>query len=112
MIHALAHTYEVARRETLVKTDDVRVQVMDLAEGQSVPWHKHSVVEDTFVCLSGPMRVRTDGPDGNVDLAPGGRLTVAAGIGHQVTPLTAAGCSFLLIQATGGHDFIPLPDPG
>jgi quercetin dioxygenase-like cupin family protein len=36
---------------------DLRVTVLTLDAGQSVPWHYHSEVTDSFVCLSGGLVV-------------------------------------------------------
>lgn len=111
MTHALAHTYEVAKREMIIDTDDVRVHTMRLSPGQSVPWHKHSIVDDTFLCMSGSMTVRTDDDIEKVVLSPGERYTVVAGVGHYVEPSSIDGTKFLLIQAVGKHDFIPIDAP-
>ena len=109
--HALAHTYEVSERETIAETDTVRVHTLLLTADQAVPWHKHTLVDDTFVCLAGPMVVLTDGDEAETALEPGDMFTVSAGIGHCVLPTTDAGTKFLLIQAVGRHDYIPLPGP-
>lgn len=111
ILHALAHTYDVEERETIAETDTVRVHTLLLTADQTVPWHKHTLVDDTFVCLSGPMVVLTDGDEAEIMLEPGDMFTVSAGIGHSVLPTTDAGTKFLLIQATGRHDYIPLPNP-
>ena len=111
MTHALAHTYDVSEREMIVNTDDVRVHTLQLTAEQTIPWHKHSNVDDTFLCMWGPMTVRTDGDDKEISLSPGERYTVAAGVGHYVEPATADGTKFLLIQAVGKHDYIPLAEP-
>ena len=111
MTHALAHTYSVHEREMIVETEDVRVHTLRLSAGQIIPWHKHTEVDDTFVCLSGETIVFSDGEEKEINLRPGDRCTVRSGIGHFVRPKTETGTSFLLIQAIGKHDFIPLPGP-
>ena len=110
LLHALAHTYDVCERATIAETDTVRVHTLLLTAGQSVPWHRHSAVDDTFVCLSGSMVVLTDDDRTETALQPGEMVTVSAGVGHSVLPVTGAGTKFLLIQATGRHDYIPLLD--
>ena len=111
MTHALAHTYDVSEREMIVNTDDVRVHTMQLTAEQTVPWHKHSVVDDTFLCMSGTMTIRTDGDIKKIVLTPGERYTVVAGVGHYVEPASSDGTKFLLIQAIGKHDYIPIDAP-
>ena len=111
MTHPLAHTYDVSEREMIVETDDVRVHTLQLTAEQIIPWHRHSVVNDTFVCMRGPMTIRTDGDDKEITLMPGERYTAAAGVEHCVEPATESGTKFLLIQALGKHDYIPMEKP-
>ena len=51
--------YAIAGRELVAEGADLRVQVLTLAAGQCVPWHYHSEISDSFVCLEGPMVVDT-----------------------------------------------------
>src|SRR5262249_6988452 len=57
--------YEIADRDLIAEGVDVRVQVLTLAAGQAVPWHYHSEITDTMVCLEGPMVVETRAPRNN-----------------------------------------------
>ena len=45
--------YVIAGRETVAEGADLRVVVLTLAQGQCVPWHYHSTITDSFVCLEG-----------------------------------------------------------
>src|SRR5438445_78462 len=54
--------YPVAGRELVAEGADLRVQVLSLAAGQCVPWHYHSQISDSFVCLERPMVVETRAP--------------------------------------------------
>ena len=54
--------YTISGRELVAEGTDLRVQVLTLAAGECVPWHYHSEVTDSFVCLEGPMVVETRGP--------------------------------------------------
>ena len=40
----------------------MRVQILTLAHGQSIPWHYHSEITDYFVCLEGTLIVETKAP--------------------------------------------------
>ena len=111
MTHSLAHTYSVNEREMIVQTENVRVHTLHLKEDQIIPWHKHSEVNDTFVCLSGETIILSNDEQKEIKLRPGERHTIPSGIGHFVRPETKEGTTFLLIQATGVHDFIPLSGP-
>jgi len=49
--------YTIAGCELVAEGADLRVQVLSLAAGQCVPWHYHSEISDSFVCLEGPVVV-------------------------------------------------------
>ena len=70
--------YEIAGSEVVAEGDDMRVSVLTLAAGQEVPWHYHSEITDSFVCLEGPMVVETRAPRHAYRLEPGQRCAVAA----------------------------------
>ena len=55
--------YEIAGHEIVAEGADMRVSVLTLAAGQEVPWHYHSEISDSFVCLEGPMLVETRAPE-------------------------------------------------
>src|SRR6516164_561985 len=54
--------YTIAGHELVAEGADLRVQVLTLAAGQCVPWHYHTEISDSFVCLEGPMVVETRAP--------------------------------------------------
>jgi quercetin dioxygenase-like cupin family protein len=64
--------YPIAGRELVAEGADLRVQVMSLAAGQCVPWHYHSEISDSFVCLEGAHGGRDAGAAARLS-APGGR---------------------------------------
>ena len=70
--------YQIAGRETVAEGADLRVSVLTLAAGQEVPWHYHSEISDSFVCLEGPMVVETRAPRHTYRLEPGQRCAVPA----------------------------------
>lgn len=111
-MHSLAHTYTVSERETILSTPDVRVQILGLAKDQVIPWHKHTIVDDTFICLEGITEIQIALDQPFVQLKPGERYVVKAGIGHAVRDARGTGTRFVLLQATGKHDFVPLSEPG
>ena len=51
--------YDIAGRQLIAETDDLRVQILTLRPGEEIPWHYHAAVSDTFICLEGPMIVAT-----------------------------------------------------
>lgn len=100
-------SYPLESRELVAEGRDLRVQVLTLAAGQRVPWHKHSEVTDSFVCLEGEVVIETRLPNQVAALAPGQRFAVGPGIAHMVQGRDGARCKFMIIQGVGVYDFIP-----
>lgn len=100
--------YEIADREVVAEGADVRVQVLTLAVGQCVPWHFHSEVADSFVCLEGPMVVETRAPRATHRLGPGERCAVPPKTAHYVHGENGGPCKFLIVQGVGVYDFNPV----
>jgi mannose-6-phosphate isomerase-like protein (cupin superfamily) len=100
--------YEIANRETVAEGADLRVQVLTLATGQCVPWHYHSEITDSFVCLEGAMVVTTRAPRHIYRLEPGQRCAVSPKTAHHVEGEGGGPCKFLIIQGVGIYDFIPV----
>ena len=87
---------------------DLRVQVLTLAAGQSVPWHYHSEITDSFVCLEGPMVVETRAPRATYRLMPGERCAVGPKTAHFVHGENGGPCKFMIVQGVGVYDFMPV----
>jgi quercetin dioxygenase-like cupin family protein len=102
------NTDEIAGRELVAEGSDLRVQVLTLAAGQCIPWHYHSEITDSFVCLEGPMVVETRAPRNNYELMPGGRCSVPAKTAHYVHGADDGACKFLVVQGVGVYDFVPV----
>jgi len=100
--------YVIAGRETVAEGADLRVVVLTLAQGQCVPWHYHSTITDSFVCLEGPMVVETRAPHAMHRLQPGERCAVAPKTAHYVHGECDRPCKFMLVQGVGIYDFMPV----
>ena len=100
--------YEIAGHEVVAEGADLRVSVLTLAAGQEVPWHYHSEIGDSFVCLEGPMLVETRAPRNAYRLDPGQRCTVPAKTAHRVSGESGGPCKFLIVQGVGIYDFVPV----
>lgn len=98
----------IAGRERVVEGADMRVSVLTLAAGQSIPWHYHSEITDYFVCLEGPMVVETRAPRGEHVLEPGQRCEVGPMIAHYVHGVNDGPCKFLIVQGVGVYDNVPV----
>jgi quercetin dioxygenase-like cupin family protein len=101
-------SYPVADREIVAEGADLRVTVLTLASGQCVPWHYHSQITDSFVCLDGPMVVETRAPRALHELSPGQRCAVPPKTAHYVHGKNDGPCRFLIVQGVGVYDFVPV----
>jgi len=101
-------TYELAGRELVAEGADLRVQVLTLARGQSIPWHYHSEITDQMVCLDGPMVVETRAPRHTQLLETGERCAVPPMTAHHVHGVDGGPCRFLIVQGVGIYDFVPV----
>ena len=101
-------TYQIADTELVAEGADLRVQILTLAAGQCVPWHYHSDITDSFVCLEGPMVVETRAPRNHHRLQAGERCTVPPKTAHYVHGETDGPCKFLIVQGVGTYDFVPV----
>ena len=81
--------YTIADRQLVAEGAELCVQVLSLAAGQCVPWHYHSEISDSFVCLEGPMVVETRAPRRVYRLRPGERCAVPPKRAHYGQRLTS-----------------------
>lgn len=100
--------YEVEDTRVVAEVPDLRVIVITLAPGQCVPWHWHSEVRDTFMCLEGEMTVETRAPRGEHGLAPGDECAVEPKVAHIVRNAGEGRCRFAVVQGPGVYDFNPV----
>jgi len=105
MANPIIHPYPIDDRQWIGETPDVRVQILTLGQGQEVPWHYHTQVTDTFVCLEGTVVVTMDAEAR--ELQPGETVAVAPGSSHQVEGKNGGSCRFLIVQGIGTYDFVP-----
>ena len=103
-----ARPYVIERRETVARTDTLRVGILTLAEGQEVPWHYHSEVTDTFYCLEGVLSVETRAPRAQHLLKVGESCAVPEMTAHRVTGQDGCRARFLIVQGIGTYDFCPV----
>src|SRR5262249_39598830 len=98
--------YTISGCELVAEGADLRVQVLSLAAGQCVPWHYHSEISDSFVCLEGPMVVETRAPRNAYRLEPGQRCAVPPKTAHRVSGEGGGPCKFLIVQGVGVSVFV------
>lgn len=98
--------YPAEQRETLAEAPGLRVRLLSLAPGESVPWHHHTEITGTFICRSGPMRIVTRNPDQEHVLEAGGMHAVAPGTPHFVAAVGNGTCRFVVVQGVGEYDYV------
>jgi quercetin dioxygenase-like cupin family protein len=97
-------TLDIAGYEKVMEGADMRAVVLTLDAGQSVPWHYHSTITDSFVCLKGPMVVETRAPRAEYVLNAGERCEVPPMTAHYVHGRDHGPCQFLILQGAGDYD--------
>jgi quercetin dioxygenase-like cupin family protein len=74
-----SHLYEVERRAYHCERPGFRITELQLSPTQTVPWHTHTNVSDTFYVLAGEMRLDVQNPKEAIALKPGQSYAVAPG---------------------------------
>ena len=100
--------YEVLSVKRHAVRPGFRITELTITPTQKVPWHRHSVVQDTFYVLEGQLRILLRDPHEEVSLLPGNTYSVRAGRPHLVANAGATNAAFLVLQGIGEYDFIPL----
>jgi len=104
--------YEVEFKAFHATRPGFRINELRLSPTQTVPWHYHNQIQDTFYVLEGRLRVFLKGPDEVVELGPCEVLLIAPRRPHLVTNAGPGSATFLNLQGIGDFDFIPLGDVG
>ena len=102
-----ARPYKISKREVIAKTDALRITLFTMAPGETVPWHLHSEIADTFFCLEGRIGIETRSPTARHLLGPGERLSIPAATEHHVSNADSGRSRYLLVQGIGKYDFVP-----
>ena len=103
-----SHLYEVERRVEHAARPFFRIMELQLSPTQTVPWHSHTNISDTFYVLDGQMRLFLQDPKEEVNLKPGEVHVVRAARPHLVTNAGTNSLTFLVLQGVGEYDYVPL----
>jgi mannose-6-phosphate isomerase-like protein (cupin superfamily) len=103
-----SHLYEVERRDRHAERPGFRISELQLSPTQTVPWHYHSNISDTFYVLEGEMRLFLQDPKEEVRLGVGQSYVAAARRPHLVTNAGKTSLTFLILQGVGEYDYVPL----
>jgi quercetin dioxygenase-like cupin family protein len=103
-----SHLYEVERRARHVQRPGFHISELQLSPTQTVPWHFHNNIADTFYVLEGEMRLFLQNPKEEVRLKPGETFTAVAKRPHLVTNVGKGSLTFLVLQGMGEYDYVPM----
>lgn len=102
--------YPVERRARHAERDGFRISELQISPAQSVPWHYHTIIQDTFYVLACRIRIHLQEPKEAIELGPGETYTVEAGRPHLVRNAGAGSATFLVLQGIGEYDYVPLAE--
>ncbi len=94
----------------IAKGSDVGVQERTLGPGDVIPWHYHTLITDTTICIEGTVQIELLGPSERVLLTTGNSYAVPVNRPHKITAAGSRPCRFLLVQGVGRYDRHPV-DP-
>ena len=103
-----SHLYEVERRARHAQRPGFHISELQLSPSQTVPWHFHTNIADTFYVLEGEMRLFLQNPKEEVRLKPGDTYTAVAKRPHLVTNAGKTSLTFLVLQGMGEYDYVPM----
>jgi quercetin dioxygenase-like cupin family protein len=103
-----SHLYEVERRARHAERPGFRISELQISPTQTVPWHCHTNIQDTFYVLEGKLRLFLRDPKEEVRLGPGETYSVRPGRPHLVTNGGDCSATFLVLQGLGEYDYVPL----
>ena len=99
-------TYEVESRTRHAERPGFRISELRISPTQTIPWHIHTHIDDTFYVLNGRLRLFLRDPEETIDLEPGQTYCVVARRPHLVTNTAGTSSTFLVLQGLGEYDFI------
>ncbi|WOO39581.1 cupin domain-containing protein [Rubellicoccus peritrichatus] len=101
--------YEVERSCYHAERPGFRIIELQISPTQTIPWHTHTNIQDTFYVLEGTLRIFLKEPNEEVLLNVGQTFTVRVQRPHFVTNAgETASATFLVLQGMGEYDFVPL----
>jgi mannose-6-phosphate isomerase-like protein (cupin superfamily) len=106
-----SNIYEVERRTYYAARAGFRIAELQISPTQTVPWHYHNNVQDTFYVISGTIRIFARDPIEEIGLMPGQTLAVRPGRPHMVANAGNSSAVFVVLQGMGEYDFVGLTEP-
>ena len=103
-----SHLYDVERRESHAQREGFRINELQISPTQTVPWHYHSEIKDTFYVLKGAITVHLRNPEESITLGESETYTVEPKRPHLVTNSGSTSATFLVLQGIGEYNFVPV----
>ena len=103
-----SHLYEVERRDCHAERPGFRIAELQISPTQTVPWHCHTNIQDTFYVIEGQVKLFLREPKEEVLLGPGETYSVSPKRPHLVTNGCNTSTTFLVLQGIGEYDYVPL----
>jgi quercetin dioxygenase-like cupin family protein len=103
-----SHLYEVERRVRHAERPGFWITELQISPSQTIPWHCHSHVQDTFYVLQGRLRLFLRDPKEEVRLGPAETYSVRPGRPHLVVNGGDSSATFLVLQGIGEYDYVSL----
>lgn len=107
-----SHLYEVERTQFHAQRPGFRIIELQISPTQSVPWHYHNHIQDTFYIIEGALKIYVQNPEEEITLAAGETFSVRPRRPHLVTNAGTTSTTFLVLQGIGEYDFVPLNEQG
>ncbi|QDV18430.1 Cupin domain protein [Gimesia panareensis] len=107
-----SHLYEVERTQFHAQRPGFRIIELQISPTQSVPWHYHNHIQDTFYVIEGALKIYVQDPEEEITLAAGETFSVRPRRPHLVTNAGTTSTTFLVLQGIGEYDFVPLNEHG
>jgi mannose-6-phosphate isomerase-like protein (cupin superfamily) len=102
------HLYDVEHRAYHQQRPGFRIAELHISPEQSVPWHFHNFIKDTFYVLEGELLIHLKAPEAEIHLEAGESYPVAPGRPHLVTNCGTGTAKFMIMQGMGQYDYVPL----
>jgi quercetin dioxygenase-like cupin family protein len=103
-----SHLYEVERRVRHAERPGFWITELQISPSQTIPWHCHSHVQDTFYVLQGRLRLFLRDPKEEVRLGPAETYSARPGRPHLVVNGGDSSATFLVLQGIGEYDYVSL----
>ena len=105
-----SHLYQTMRTADHAVRPGFGIHEMELDLHQSVPWHSHSDISDTFYVISGTLKLSLREPEEVLVLPATHCYRVAPERPHKVENGGDGPLTVLVLQGVGEYDYLPLPE--